>query len=72
MNERTRCTCHDLSVDQFRSACADGAHNVKTCFKTLGCLPQCNKCIPLVRSVLNEFSGQAPQNTVAHVPSHTA
>lgn len=72
MTERTHCTCHDFTVEDFQNACNRGAHNVKTCFKTLGCLPQCNKCIPLVRSVLNEFTGQAPQNTVAPTPPTTA
>lgn len=52
MSERTQCTCHGISIDAFRAACASGAHNVKTCFKTIGCLPKCNNCIPMVRSVL--------------------
>jgi len=55
VNERDRCTCHDIGADRFREACAAGAHNVKTCFKTIGCLPKCNNCIPMVRSVLCEF-----------------
>jgi bacterioferritin-associated ferredoxin len=56
MNDRNTCTCHNISIDDFRSACQSGAHNVKTCFKTIGCLPKCNNCIPMVRSVLAEFS----------------
>lgn len=61
-NTRTRCSCHDIPIDAFRAACRQGAHNVKTCFKAIGCLPKCNNCIPMVRSVLAE---QAAAQTVA-------
>jgi bacterioferritin-associated ferredoxin len=66
LTERTKCTCHDIDEETFRAACRAGAHNVKTCFKTIGCLPKCNNCIPLVRSVLSEFQNSA-QNDVALV-----
>lgn len=52
MRQRIRCTCHDIEIDTFREACRQGATSVKTCFKHLGCLPKCNNCIPMVRSVL--------------------
>ncbi|MBA3057963.1 MAG: hypothetical protein KJ614_12675 [Gammaproteobacteria bacterium] len=67
MNDRSTCTCHDISIDVFRRASQSGAHNVKTCFKAIGCLPKCNNCIPMVRSVLAEFSERTlpAQTTVA-------
>ncbi|MBL1379500.1 (2Fe-2S)-binding protein [Zobellella iuensis] len=62
MTERTHCTCHDLDIEAFRGACGAGAHNVKTCFKHLGCLPKCANCVPMVRKVLGEHAaGQPPQ-----------
>jgi bacterioferritin-associated ferredoxin len=67
VTERTRCTCHDIDAETFREACRAGAHNVKTCFKTIGCLPKCNGCIPLVRSVLGEF--QLPVQKPAVFPT---
>jgi len=48
------CTCHGLNTPAFERACAAGAHNVKTCFQRLGCLPQCGDCAPQVRKVLGE------------------
>jgi bacterioferritin-associated ferredoxin len=60
MSERVSCTCHAIDIETFRAACAGGAHNVKTCFKAIGCLPKCNNCIPMVRSVLAEFSEKTP------------
>lgn len=60
MNERTHCSCHDIGIETFRDACAHGAHSVKTCFKSIGCMPKCNNCIPMVRSVLTEFAQQTP------------
>ncbi|MBG6073290.1 MULTISPECIES: bacterioferritin-associated ferredoxin [unclassified Polaromonas] len=66
MSERTSCTCHAIDIETFRAACASGAHNVKTCFKAIGCLPKCNDCIPMVRSVLAEFSEKTlPAQSVA-------
>jgi len=73
MNDRDTCTCHKISIDDFRSACQSGAHNVKTCFKTIGCLPKCNNCIPMVRSVLAEFSERAlPVQSEAAIPVATS
>jgi bacterioferritin-associated ferredoxin len=57
---RRQCTCHQIPKEQFRQACAQGAHNVKTCFKKLGCLPRCNNCIPMVRAVLAEADRPGP------------
>jgi bacterioferritin-associated ferredoxin len=73
MSDRSSCTCHNISIDDFRSACRSGAHNVKTCFKTIGCLPKCNKCIPMVRSVLAEFSERTlPVQSEAAIPVVTS
>ncbi len=60
MTERAHCSCHDISRTEFSEACERGAHNVKACFKQLGCLPKCANCIPLVRQVLNEHQQEAP------------
>lgn len=73
MNDQTTCTCHNISIDAFRSACQSGAHNVKTCFKTVGCLPKCSNCIPMVRRVLAEFAERVqPVPTAAADPAATS
>lgn len=64
--DRQSCTCHDIPIETFRAAVTSGAHNVKTCFRSIGCLPKCNNCIPMVRSVLAELQHG---ETLAHPPA---
>jgi bacterioferritin-associated ferredoxin len=59
-HERQSCTCHEIDISDFRQACEQGAHSVKTCFKSMGCLPKCNDCIPMVRKLLKEYSTPRP------------
>lgn len=69
INDRQSCTCHDIPVETFRAAVCQGAHNVKTCFRTIGCLPKCNNCIPMVRSVLAELRpAETPAQSAATIP----
>jgi len=68
------CTCHDLPKSEFERACAAGAHNVKTCFQHLGCLPQCGNCAPQVRKMLGDHiarqsTGAAPEAPLQPKPS---
>jgi bacterioferritin-associated ferredoxin len=52
--EGSRCTCHNISQEEFRFACRRGARSVKACFRLLGRLPKCSNCIPLLRRILRE------------------
>lgn len=68
-HDRQTCTCHDIPIEAFRAAVSNGAHNVKTCFRSIGCLPKCNNCIPMVRSVLAELQpGAEPAQSNATIP----
>jgi len=58
-HEQQSCTCHNIDIDDFRQACVQGAHSVKTCFKSMGCMPKCNNCIPMVRELLEEFKNNS-------------
>ena len=49
-----RCTCHDLSFDDFRDAVIAGAASPKACFRYHGLMPKCGKCVLLVREALAE------------------
>lgn len=60
--EKSCCTCHGISQEEFRLACRHGAHSVKACFKLLGRLPKCGNCIPLLKRILREQA--YPPNSV--------
>jgi bacterioferritin-associated ferredoxin len=70
IQDRQTCTCHDIPIETFRAAVSNGAHNVKTCFRSIGCLPKCNNCIPMVRSVLAELqTAETPAQTPVAIPA---
>lgn len=62
------CTCHGLQAPAFERACAAGAHNVKTCFQQLGCLPQCGGCAPEVRKMLGAHASRQPAGAMIVAP----
>lgn len=74
VTERVACTCHDIDIDTFRAVVASGAKTVKTCFKAIGCMPKCNNCIPMVRSVLSDHDGSAqkPAAQPAAIPANAS
>ncbi len=53
------CLCNCLRDSQICRAQESGAGNVGEAFKTLGCQPQCGKCVPFIRDMLR--SAQAPE-----------
>ncbi len=48
------CLCNALKDSQFRCARQEGACSVAQMFKSLGCQPQCGKCVPYLREALVE------------------
>ncbi|WP_322592609.1 hypothetical protein [Acidovorax sp.] len=65
------CTCHGLPEPAFERACTAGAHNVKTCFQHLGCLPQCGDCAPKVRKVLGDHIARQSNGAAGAAPLPT-
>jgi bacterioferritin-associated ferredoxin len=54
------CLCNALTDRDFRASC-DNAHSVSMVYRSLGCEPQCGKCVPLVRQMLREQDGAAAE-----------
>jgi len=53
--------CNALKDSQMCGAIAGGANCVSEVYKSLGCQPQCGKCVPYVREQLAQRPGAAPQ-----------
>ena len=47
------CLCNSLTDRDVRS-CAQGGCSVSMVYRSLGCEPQCGKCVPFVRQMLRE------------------
>jgi bacterioferritin-associated ferredoxin len=47
------CLCNALTDRDVR-ACCDGSNSVSMVYRSLGCEPQCGKCVPLVRQMLRQ------------------
>jgi bacterioferritin-associated ferredoxin len=47
------CLCNALTDRDVR-ACCDNSNSVSMVYRSLGCEPQCGKCVPLVRQMLRQ------------------
>jgi bacterioferritin-associated ferredoxin len=47
------CLCNALTDRDLRASCDDNA-SVSMVYRSLGCEPQCGKCVPFVRQMLRE------------------
>jgi len=47
------CLCNGLTDRDLRNS-ADGSCSVAMVYRSLGCEPQCGKCVPFVRQMLRE------------------
>jgi NAD(P)H-nitrite reductase large subunit len=62
MSQKNHCSCHNLTIENFQTACTNGAGSVKDCFKYLKCKPQCAECIPLVKAILQKEAEERKQS----------
>ena len=47
------CLCNGLTDRDIRARC-EGGYSVAMVYRSLGCEPQCGKCVPYVRQMLRE------------------
>jgi bacterioferritin-associated ferredoxin len=47
------CLCNGLTDREIRAKCDNGG-SVAMVYRSLGCEPQCGKCVPFVRQMLRE------------------
>jgi bacterioferritin-associated ferredoxin len=55
--EETRmyvCLCNAITDRDFRAHCEGEACTVAMVYRALGAMPQCGKCVPLVREMLRQ------------------
>ncbi len=48
------CFCHAVTDSQATSLIQGGCTSVSGVYKRLGCRPQCGKCIPILRRLIDE------------------
>jgi len=48
------CLCNALTDRDVRAGCENSGGSVAMVYRTLGCQPQCGKCVPLVRQMLRQ------------------
>jgi bacterioferritin-associated ferredoxin len=53
------CSCNVLSDRQVRETCAraDGPRSTFQVYQCLGCSPQCGRCAPTIRGIMDEALG---------------
>ncbi|HTZ37017.1 MAG TPA: (2Fe-2S)-binding protein [Stellaceae bacterium] len=56
------CLCNGLTDSDVRR-CSDSACSVAMVYRSLGCAPQCGKCVPFVRRMLRETTAAADSET---------
>ncbi|HML11600.1 MAG TPA: (2Fe-2S)-binding protein [Stellaceae bacterium] len=54
------CLCNALTDRDLRTSC-DNSSSVSMVYRSLGCEPQCGKCVPLVRQMLREQATETVQ-----------
>jgi bacterioferritin-associated ferredoxin len=53
------CLCNGLTDRDVRNCAEDGCSSVAMVYRSLGCAPQCGKCVPYVRQMLRETPSTA-------------
>ena len=56
------CLCNALTDRDVRANCEDGS-SVAMVYRSLGCEPQCGKCVPFVRQMLREAAPETQMET---------
>jgi len=54
------CLCNSFTDRDVHGAIAGGSRSVASVYKKLSCTPQCGKCVPEVRSMLQSGSHAVP------------
>ena len=55
------CLCNALTDRDVRAHCDRGGCSVAMVYRSLGCAPQCGKCVPLVRQMLLQQPPAQPE-----------
>jgi len=55
------CLCNALTDRDVRAHSAEGGCSVAMVYRSLGCEPQCGKCVPYVRQMLRQGASAQPQ-----------
>lgn len=58
------CLCNRLTDRDVRD-CAEGGCSVAMVYRSLGCEPQCGKCVPFVRQMLRQVAEAEGKNAGA-------
>ena len=56
------CLCNGLTDRDVRASC-EGECSVSMVYRSLGCAPQCGKCVPFVRQMLRQSGASAEVET---------
>jgi bacterioferritin-associated ferredoxin len=48
------CLCNALTDRDVRASCENSCGSVSAVYRSLGCAPQCGKCVPMVRQMLRQ------------------
>ncbi|EWY41804.1 bacterioferritin-associated ferredoxin [Skermanella stibiiresistens SB22] len=51
------CICHGFTEKKVKQALASGVCTTAGLFNCMGCKPQCGKCVPYVRKMVNDHRG---------------
>ncbi len=54
------CICNAFTDRQVKQHLKEGAKSAACVFRARGCAPQCGKCVPTLREIVNEHLGSAP------------
>jgi bacterioferritin-associated ferredoxin len=58
------CLCHAITDREFCAHAADEGRTVSAVYRSLGAKPQCGKCVPYVRQLLQRLI-ETPQQAIA-------
>lgn len=53
------CICNGLTDRDVKRAARDGASTAKQCFQALDASPQCCRCLPMMREIIDETRAEA-------------
>jgi bacterioferritin-associated ferredoxin len=59
------CLCNGFTDRQVRRSVEAGSASVSQVYKTLGCVPKCGKCVPMVRDMLESVGMLSPEPETA-------
>lgn len=62
------CLCHGFTDGDVRSAIASGCKSVASVYRHLADRPQCGKCVPEVRCMINEHKSGHQHGAACMMP----